>query len=612
MVIRAVVPCVQEVYEAQAKQLVESDQEHKNLPSAEQLYLQAKKPDLAVAMYRAAARFDDAMRVARQYVPRLVADLQREKDLAEGARFEGPGAGAGAANSLEALRARAKIKENDKAWGAAIDLYLEVSETHTSDRDALEGAWEKAVTVAMEHVHARIPEVVQTVSKRLVKIQRYDQAAELLVSVDDFKGAIDALIGGKRWFKAKDLARTDAPHLLNVVLAAEQGESAVVIDDWKVEDKIRQHIDRNEWTAVYELVTPQGEEALAKYASMHASLLVNDNKYRDALNTLVRYGLHVVPANFPVYKRIAAKLLCYIPRADERAASEHPEQEIYHGLREVLFKLVSELGVLDPAGRDTAEFDKLLLITHLASLKLDCDAKDLGGLAAKIATALLRYTMDIPVDKAFYDAGTACRDQHQLNAAFVFLNRYVDLTDAMADPDAGDIDNSDFLETDIPDPTRVPIPEAQYYPADARDEAKEWVIDKAMSNDVNPQLGSRNCDKCNKSTYDAALECHHCHTACTPCIVTGYPVLRKEKVKCKSCNKDANKTDWNKSVHTHSRCSAAPANGPALVCSPHLLLCSLTHLLFSSSCALITSFSCRFVGKTKCCPWCGNAASPIF
>ena len=640
------------MYDAQAKQFV--DGEVKNYAAAEQLFLSAKKPESAVGMWRTLGRFDDALRVARKDVPRLVAELQREKDLADGQRFEG--------NTLEALRARAKIKENDKNYSAAIDTYLEVTESHAAggDLNGVEGAWERAVTLAMEHVHARIPEVVSLVAKRLVKVQRHDQAAELYVSVDDFKAAIDTYVAARMWFKAKELARSDAPHLLNHVLSAEQGESHAVIDDWKVEDKIKQHIDRGEWGQVYELVTPQGEEALSKYASMHAALLVNDSKYREALAVLLKYGLHVIPANFPVYKRLAARLLCWVPGSHERSQSAHPELEVYTGLRELLFKLVSELAILDPQGRDTADFEKTLLIVHLCALKLSCDgsassgsaassssASGLGGVASKIATSLLRYTMDLPVDKAFYDAGMACRSERQNNQAFVFLNRFVDLTDAMADPeDAADIDNSDFLETDIPNPVQVPIPEAAFYPKDVKDEAKEWVIEKAMSNEVNPQLPSRMCDKCTKPTYEAALECHNCHAVSTPCIVTGYPVLKKEKIKCKSCNKEANKSDWNKSehnntlTHTHSRSPLPPLSisfpPPTLGSSPlifvgaefqarpdSLLFCCPLHLHptvammrhGAHSCFSLLVFVCfvfRYVGKTKCCPWCGNAASPIF
>ncbi len=40
--------------------------------------------------------------------------------------------------------------------------------------------------------------------------------------------------------------------------------------------------------------------------------------------------------------------------------------------------------------------------------------------------------------------------------AFVFLNRYLDLTEAMDDPDAGPLENADFVDTDIPFDFTIP------------------------------------------------------------------------------------------------------------------------------------------------------------
>ena len=51
------------------------------------------------------------------------------------------------------------------------------------------------------------------------------------------------------------------------------------------------------------------------------------------------------------------------------------------------------------------------MVAHLNALR--CQAKERGlnpSLAAKQAVALLRYTADFPVDRAFYEAGIACRD----------------------------------------------------------------------------------------------------------------------------------------------------------------------------------------------------------
>ena len=42
-----------------------------------------------------------------------------------------------------------------------------------------------------------------------------------------------------------------------------------------------------------------------------------------------------------------------------------------------------------------------------------------------------------------------------MNLAFFFLNRFLDVCDAIESPDSAEIDNSDFMETDLPTPYEV-------------------------------------------------------------------------------------------------------------------------------------------------------------
>jgi hypothetical protein len=49
---------------------------------------------------------------------------------------------------------------------------------------------------------------------------------------------------------------------------------------------------------------------------------------------------------------------------------------------------------------------RFLLIAHVCYMKEQTYKHGLKNLTAKAATALLRYTTDIPVDKYFYDAGS--------------------------------------------------------------------------------------------------------------------------------------------------------------------------------------------------------------
>ena len=66
----------------------------------------------------------------------------------------------------------------------------------SSNPDFLEEVWENAVKLAMNHVPNRIQDVVATVSKRLIEIRRFAQAAELHEGIDQHR---EALVVGNRF-----------------------------------------------------------------------------------------------------------------------------------------------------------------------------------------------------------------------------------------------------------------------------------------------------------------------------------------------------------------------------------------------------------------------------
>ena len=115
---------------------------------------------------------------------------------------------------------------------------------------------------------------------------------------------------------------------------------------------------------------------------------------------------------------------------------------------------------------------------------------------SKLCTSLLRYSNVIRADKAFLDAGEANRREGVNNMAFMFFNRYIDLYDAIEDPESGGItDNSDFQETDIPSPYEIPLPEKNLISAEERDNIRDWVLNINMSNS-NSSLSKRYCEGC--------------------------------------------------------------------------------------------------------------------
>lgn len=83
-----------------------------------------------------------------------------------------------------------------------------------------------------------------------------------------------------------------------------------------------------------------------------------------------------------------------------------------------------------------ADIVKWYSIIHLTTEAERCQKRGLLDLAAKQYTSLLRFVRDIPADKAFYNAGSACREVNQMSMAFVFFNRYLDIIEAMDDPES--------------------------------------------------------------------------------------------------------------------------------------------------------------------------------
>lgn len=162
----------------------------------------------------------------------------------------------------------------------------------------------------------------------------------------------------------------------------------------------------------------------------------------------------------PVYKTITQDVL---------ATVNDLELQI---LREMLQKLVKNLEGLvnDKNSPILIEFHQYLMVTHLLLLKGECTKNNLHNVNAKLCTSLLRYCKDIRADKAFLDAGDANRKVNSNEMAFIFFNRYIDLWDAIQDPDGNMIqENTDFEGTDIPVPYEIPLPEKNLLSENERD-----------------------------------------------------------------------------------------------------------------------------------------------
>merc|ERR1719502_1381052 len=135
-----------------------------------------------------------------------------------------------------------------------------------------------------------------------------------------------------------------------------------------------------------------------------------------------------------------------------------------------------------------SEFERLLWIAHLTAGKSLAAERGATESGKKLAVCLLRNLREIPADKAFYEAGMACKACKDLNMAFVFLNRYLDITEAVEEhePSSTTLDNSDFANTQIP--FDFPLPDKQFLGDAEREKVRDYVLELSMNASVQQAL----------------------------------------------------------------------------------------------------------------------------
>lgn len=76
------------------------------------------------------------------------------------------------------------------------------------------------------------------------------------------------------------------------------------------------------------------------------------------------------------------------------------------------------------------------------------------------------------------------KDEGRLSEAFVFLNHYLDLCEAIEEEEGQLVDHSDLLQTDFP--SNIPLPHQLYLTEDQKehDNIKEWVLAISMDQKI--------------------------------------------------------------------------------------------------------------------------------
>ncbi|KAL0485003.1 intraflagellar transport protein 172 [Acrasis kona] len=538
---------------------------------AERLFTQASRQDRIIQKYMEARKFEDAKRVASTYSND---DVKRKinTEWAESIEHDGDGDPC----------APARMFQQSGEFSKAIDTYLNFDwRTHLQNRtttaEYCEAAWMDAFKIATNHLQARLSEVVHKVTTRLLEINKVQKAVEVFLSIGMYKEACEELIKNGLWGEAISAARqSNQQDLINHVQSRHKKfltnshNPDEQIQGGNIVGAIDAFAQRKEWDECLRLAKDSNRsDQVNKYTAIYITQLHRENRHREALEVLENYGPSVDPQLPPVYKGIIRNILWTQPTPQESLRC-----------RSVLNAILAAYRKVNMAETNLVHLSRFQEACHLIVMRDELAAAKnvpaINTLHAKCNIALLRYCNILPPDAAFYEAGMACReqgignkDQQWETMSFSFLNRYLDVIDAMeqlkqdgAEEDIrnritlgkAELVNTEFQYTDIP--FKVPVPVQQYLDSKKNDEVTNIVLYEGVNNNIQGELQTRKCDKCFENIYVANMVCPNekCNHQYKQCCVTGYPVTADEKVECTKCHAPSNRNDWNHYISKFKNC----------------------------------------------------------
>ncbi|XP_055687572.1 intraflagellar transport protein 172 homolog [Lutzomyia longipalpis] len=497
----------------------------RNYTEYEALMIRAERPDLVLQHYKEYGMWIDALRIAKEYLPAAVNEIQQ---------LQQKEARASSSADSKALLARATEHARNEEFRKAADCLLEINASN-ADRVTEERAIIRAAEICNQFLEGSdAVEVARELGPRLVEHGQIGPAAQLYLAAEMPKEAVDVFIQSENWAKARRLAKEIDSQLVTYV---EQQQKSRLKNDGNVEQLADIDIngaldllaEQGQWTRCIEKAKQHSSPILQKYLALYAAQLIRDGDCTAALNLYLSHGVTANAQNFNIYNRIAVECL---------GLREPDGQSVWKNLRTFLHQLIQVLRATDGTEPDVLDrFDLLLLIAHYYATRAACrQVPALQSLGVRISTALLRYTEIIPVDKGFYEAGMDLRGMGRESEAFVILNHYLDVCEAIEEGSGNLVDHSDLAATDFP--SSVPIPADLHLKNELQlhEEVREWVLAVSMDQRVDQSLPTDD-----RNLYESSLGLSD-----QPCIVSGYPVITRQPIIFQRSHRMANRDAWSK------------------------------------------------------------------
>lgn len=460
---------VNEILISQAAESLESQ----NYQEYEALLIRAERPDLVLQHYKETEMWPEAIRIAREYVPSALPDIQR-------LQARNSKSSAMISNDSRALLHHASEFTRNEEFKKAAQCLMKINSTN-ADQTTVEQALIRAAEICNQFLEGdEATEVAKELGPRLVEISQFGPAAQLYLAAEMPKEAVDVFIQSENWGKARRLAKEINPQLLAYVETQQKSRlrmenNVEQLADIDIIGALDLLAEQGQWTRCIEKAKHHSSVVMHKYLALYATQLIRDNECVEALLAYMKYGAPPLQQNFNIYNRIVVECI---------GLRESDGINVWKDLRTFLFNLTQSIKLSDSVIDGLDRFEELLLIVHYYVTRAACrEISSLKVLAVKISVALLRYTETIPVDKAFYEAGMDLRSIGRESEAFVILNHYLDVSEAIDGAEVL-VDHLNLAATDFPN--SVPIPSELHLKNELalHEEVREWVLSVSMDQRV--------------------------------------------------------------------------------------------------------------------------------
>ncbi|VDK57787.1 unnamed protein product [Anisakis simplex] len=340
-----------DVFVGQARTAIEQ----KDFSRAESYLLRANRADIILRYYKDSAMWPDALRIAKDYIPNVLPQIQEEYEEAQ--------LKSGAKGALSFV-AQGRDWETQGEYSRAIQCYMKVQEPETSDVNMITNALKRAGDLATKFLSEdENSELIDEICERLIAYNKFNEAADLFLAVNRADSAIKAFVLAGQWAKAKKVATELLPEMADFVdgkykeSLKNEGRVGELIDV-DVVSAIDLLIERGFWEKALETAKQQNYQPLMdKYVALYVSNLISDQRFADAIEAFEKYGTSSNPHNFNIYQKLISQVV------NSRLEINPESYEIWSHLRNMLLLICESLDA-DPSADDQPKNVNSSFYTH--------------------------------------------------------------------------------------------------------------------------------------------------------------------------------------------------------------------------------------------------------